>query len=284
MVDIIYTYKPSKLDTKLINILDQKIMNSDKYKKHYNNTYSQQKYTLKTILQKIFYVLYKGRTWDSLGSGYSNVHTHFKRLKKLFTASYTELLQKYLKLNKRSLKIVSVDTTIILNKNGKECIARNKYAKNKNCNKLFLIVDQKRKPVFYSLHSGNKNDSKIFSDDINNFFNIVNDKTKILLADAGFDSNINRTLVTNKKVYPLIPKNIRNKGKKKKMKELKYKKRIEIMFRYFKKNDRKLYKKRMCIEHFFANFKQIHRFDRRQDKNISSLDAFIALYLLKMLV
>ncbi len=283
MVKIIINYEPNKLDTKLINVLEKKIMQS-KYKQNYDNTYSQQKYSLNTILQKIIFVLYKAHSWSSLGSGYSNVFNHFKRLKYIFTDTYQELLAKYLKLNKRSLKIVSVDTTIILNKNGKDCIARNKYAKNKNCNKLFLIIDQKRKPIYYSLHSGNQNDSKIFTNNIQKFLNTTNNKTKILLADAGFDSKINRALIKNKNVYPLIPKNIRNNKKKTKMKELTYNKRIGIMFKDFKKNERKLYKKRIKIEHFFANLKQIFRFDRRLDTKLSSFDAFIALHLSKMLI
>ena len=56
----------------------------------------------------------------------------------------------YLQKNKNSLKIVSVDTSFIYNKYGTDMIKRNKYAKNKNCSKLFLMTNNKQKPIYYN--------------------------------------------------------------------------------------------------------------------------------------
>lgn len=51
-----------------------------------------------------------------------------------------------------SLKIISVDTSFIYIKYGIDKIKRNKYAKNKNCSKLFLMTDNKQKPIYFNMY------------------------------------------------------------------------------------------------------------------------------------
>ena len=60
------------------------------------------------------------------------------------------MLNKYLKkTNNRRFKYVYTDTTFIVNKYGIDCKKRNKYMKNKNCNKISVFVDNKNAPQFH---------------------------------------------------------------------------------------------------------------------------------------
>jgi len=66
----------------------------------------------------------------------------------LFRDTYIELLKKYLKKTKnKTLKSLYTDTTFIVNKKGIDNKARNKYMKNKNCNKVSIITDNKFIPI-----------------------------------------------------------------------------------------------------------------------------------------
>ncbi len=56
------------------------------------------------------------------------------------------------------------------------------------------------------------------------------------------------------------------------------------MFENFKKDERELYKKRIKVENFYANYKQIHRFNMRYNKYYTNLMGFIYIYLSNMLI
>ncbi len=285
MVKIIYNYEPNKITKKLINIICSKISHSN-LKNNYNFTYHTQKYSLKNIVTKIFYVLYCAKNWRHLGNGWNNIYKHYIKLNKLnfFCDTYLNLLSKYLRKNKRSLKLISIDTTIVYNKYGIDKLKRNAYAKNKKCYKLLTVIDSKRKPIYFSYHTGNINDSKILKNNLNKILELLKDKCKICLADSGFDAKEIRNKFINNKIKPLIPKNIRNIKKDFKMKDLTYQERLDIMFENFKKDERELYKKRIKVENFYANYKQIHRFNMRYDKYYTNFMGFIYIYLSNMLI
>lgn len=257
-----------------------------KLKQNYNFSLHTQKYKLKTIITKIFYVLYKAKNWRQLGDGWNNIYKHFIKLNKFkfFEKTYFDLLKKYLTTNKKSLKLVSIDTTIVYNKFGIDQLKRNAYAKNKKCYKLFTMIDSKRKPIYFSYHTGNTNDNKIFRINLNKILNILDRKCKIFLADSGFCSKLARTKLKKNNICPLIPKNIRGTKKNFKMKELTYQERLDIMFEDFSDSERIIYKKRIEVENFYSNYKQIHRLNLRYDKYYINLIGFIYIYLSKLLI
>ena len=242
-ITIINNYKPNKIICKIIKILKNIIFKT--HKKNYDFTYVTQIYDIETILTKIFYCLYVSLSWRNLGKGYNNVYAHFIRLNELgiFKSTYSEMFNTYLYKNKNSLKIVSVDTSFIYNKYGTDMIKRNKYAKNKNCSKLFLMVNNKQKPIYFNTCEGNENDSKILANNLDNVLNIIKSKCKYFLADSGFCSRKIRMKIENNNIKPLIPLNIRNIKKKNKMKFISWKKRKEIMFKNFLKKEMIIYKR-----------------------------------------
>jgi len=284
MVKITYNFVPNKVQSKLINIIRNKIFKS--YREHYSFYFHTQKYTCTNIITKIFYVLYVGKNWRSLGDGWNNVYKHFIRLNSLnvFASTYLQLLQKYFTKHKNTLKIISIDTSFIYNKNGVDNLARNSYAKNKNCNKLFSIVDSNKKPIYFSLHKGSIHDSKIMTINYDKISNNLTDKNKYALADSAFDSNKIRNFFNEKNIIPLIPKNMRNTKKNFKMKDLTWEEKLEIYLKDFTDDERKIYRKRMTVENFYANVKQIHRFNGRYDKQINNLKGFFNIYFSGLLV
>lgn len=70
------------------------------------------------------------------------------------------------KQKNNTLSDLYTDTTFIINKKGVDFKKRNKFVKNKNCNKISIIADKNFTPVFVSCYTGNKNDSKILQQDL----------------------------------------------------------------------------------------------------------------------
>jgi hypothetical protein len=285
MVKIIHEYNPSKLDNKLINVICKKVKLSE-IGKNYDFRYHTQKYELKEIITKIFYVLYKAKNWRQLGNCWNNVYKHYIKINllKIFSELYTDLLQKYLKKNKVSLKITSIDTTFVYNKYGIDNLERNKYAKNKKCYKLLVLIDSKKKPIFFKYFTGNVNDTKTLTNSLDEIFEIIEEKCKIFLADSGFCSKEVRNKFKKHNILPLIPKNIRNTKKDFKMKDLPYAERLDIVFEDFSRDEREIYKKRIGIENFFANYKQPTKLNMRYEKYFENLMGFVNIYMSRLLL
>ena len=68
------------------------------------------------------------------------------------------------------------------------------------------------------------------------------------------------------------------------MKELTYQERLDIMFEDFSDSERIIYKKRIEVENFYSNYKQIHRLNLRYDKYYINIIGFIYIYLSKLLI
>ena len=99
-----------------------------------------------------------------MGSVHNNIYKHYIKLQTIdtFKNTYIALLKKYLLKTKfNTLKKVYTDTTFIINKKGTNFMGRNKYMKNKNCNKVSIITDNKFIPIDVQIFKGNVNDSKI---------------------------------------------------------------------------------------------------------------------------
>lgn len=282
-ITITKIFKPTIVQKKLINFLNSIIMKSE-YKNHYDFTYPTQKYTLKFILTHIICFLHELKNWRSLGSVWNNIYKHYIKLNNwgFLENSYIILLQKYLKRTQnRSLKFTLCDVTIIINNNGIDCKERSNYAKNKNCTKLLSIIDKNKIPLLLSFFKGNMNDIKCLNLEIEDFLMQYDNKIKNFLADAGFYSNYIIDTLKKYKINYLIPKNIRNNKKYKKAngEKLTYKEKIEIQFEDFKKQERKTYKKRICVENMYATYKNTNcRFRTREDKYVKNLQGLTYLY------
>lgn len=257
-------YILSSIDKKIIRILIKNI-NKSKYKDNYNFKHKSQKYSLQFILAHIIYLIKHSATWRTLGINiYNNIYKHYIKLNKLnlFKDTYIELLNKYLiKTKNKTLKTLYTDTSFIVNKKGIDNKERNKYMKNKNCNKVSIITDNKFIPIDIEIYKGNLNDSNILQQQFININNKLN-YSKYFIADKGYCSSKIRNILINKNITPINTKNINKINK------------LSI-------DEKNKYKKRIKIEHIFSNLKSNHKIENRYEKYINNYKGLLYLYFIK---
>jgi transposase len=245
----------------------------------FNFTYRTQKYKLSDILTDIIYIMKTGISYRNLRSviKWQTVYKVYRKLvkHKVFELTYAELLRKYLKkgsLNKK-LKLVSTDTTFIMNKNGRQKIGLNKYYYKKRGNKLSLIIDSKGTPLVMDVFKGGKNDGKILENHLEKA-TIINDPyfdcyKKYFMADSMYDSKIIHLKLKEICFKPLIEQNKRGIKNKK-------------LIRRFSKKDYKIYCKRSKVENVICRLKQMRRINTRYDALISTYKSYVYLGMLNI--
>ena len=94
-----------------------------------------------------------------------------------------------------------------MNKFGKNKIARNKYFKNKNCNKISLITDNDGIPLSVVVDKGNKHDLKFITKHKNDLIKLTthSKNNHILLADKAYESKNHRLFLSTIGYYFMIP-------------------------------------------------------------------------------
>lgn len=242
-------------------VLRKTIINDANIGRFYTSNFLHTKYKLSDIIDDIFYVLKTGISWRSLRShiNWQSVYFHFKRFvtNNIFKKFYLSLRSQYFSNNKTEVQII--DSTFIANKYGKNVVARNIFFKNKNCNKISFLTDLKGVPLSVLVNSGNIHDSKFINEHMNDIF-IINknfNKSNILLADKAYEGkNIRTSLKTfNYKLFVPAKKNSK----------------IKYPF------NKKLYKKRIIIEHSFQKLKVFRRIQLRYDSDIETYLSFLYL-------
>jgi hypothetical protein len=263
-------YILSSIDKKIIRAIKCSVNNSI-YKDSYKFKYKSQKYTLEYILAHILYIIKFSISWRSIGINiYNNIYKHYIKLNNIniFQNTYIELLNKYLKKTKnKTLKYCYTDTSFIINKRGVDFKARNKFMKNKYCNKLSLIVDNNFIPINIRIYEGNINDSNILQQQIK-YIEKYMEHINFFICDKGYCSSIIRNILNNNNIIPIIPFNNRNTKDKSKIKKL-------------TDSEKYKYKKRIRIEHIFGNLKILNKFGVRYEKYIKNYKGLIYLYFIK---
>jgi transposase len=170
---------------------------------------------------------------------------------------YLSLKLQYFSNNKTEVQII--DSTFIANKYGRNTIARNIFFKNKNCNKISFLTDSKGVPLSVLVNTGNVHDNKFIDDHINDIF-VINKKynTKnILLADKAYEGRDIRSSLKLQNYKLVIPP----------------KKNCKKRYPF----NKKLYRKRIRVEHAFQKIKAFRRIQIRYDSNIDTFLGFIYL-------
>ena len=201
-------------------------------------------------INKIFYVLKYGIPWRALNTGklhYTTYHKFFQKLISLniFELTFNSLSHYYYKRNVREFKNLFIDSTMIKNINGKDFIGKNHYDRNRNGNKITVLVNNKGIPVSIHLSTANVHDSKLTVDTISNAcVKIVRSR---VIADKGY-------------INPLVKRRVRRTNN------------ISLIYPYrsnqravnstFEKN---LLKKRHIVENFFSWLKKYRRIQQRYD-------------------
>jgi hypothetical protein len=186
--------------------------------------------------------------------------------------NYYDTVKKYSKkfLNNSTTNILLTDTTIILNKLGIDKIGYNPQIPKHKATKISLITDNLGIPLNCNIYSSSIYDSLILNnqlDDIIIHNNELLNNNNVLLADAGYDSNIIRNKLKEIKFGKLLSH--RNKRNIKDAKKLEAIKLLPA--------ETKLLKSRIKIEHTNAQLKQYRRLSIRYDKYASSYMLFLYL-------
>jgi len=235
---------------------------------NYNDNYISRKYSEKQYIEEIITVLNRHIYWSHYKGiiNYKVLNNKFNEYNNLgiFKSFYNYLLNNYLKKQcKNKLKIVSIDSTFIYNK---QCtnLQRNKYFKNKKGLKISSIVDINGVPLSIFCESGHIHDAKLFDKTINDTI-IVNKKyIKYFLGDSGYDSNNIRNKLNELSITPIIPQNKRN---------IKNQNKIII----FTEIENQNYKRRIIVENYFAWIKNKPKILFVFEKNINNYLNFVYL-------
>ena len=205
-----------KINKNLINCIHDYVIK--KYSKKYAFKTKKQKYKLSTIIEEIIYFLNSGVSYNHyrgpINAKSLNNHVLFFAKNRIFETVYKQLFIKYIsKKSYTKLKYQHIDTSFIINKNGKQLLGRNKLFKNKKCYKLSFIVDSNGIPLSIGINRGNEHDVKIGYSNLNNIFEIVKNINPsinpYILGDKIYDTIEFRELCRHYYYKPLIDYNKR---------------------------------------------------------------------------
>ena len=245
----------------------------EKFPKKYRFKTKNQKYGAKIVIVELLYITKTALSYKNyrgpINAKTLNRHAIFFAQHNIFENVYEIMHIQYMKYNNMSkLKIQSIDTTYIMNINGKEELGRNKHFKNKNSYKVSLIVDSNRIPLSTVINSGNKNDAKIGEINIDTTkkrINELNLKCKpYMLADKMYDTNDFRQKCVENGYRPIIDYNKRNTKNKKLIKRL-------------TKRQRTIYKRRIGVENTNCILKKYRRVNLIYDSYLMSYKSFLYL-------
>lgn len=254
------------INISFIDILTKIILSNKNIKQFYIKSFPNSKYSLKSILSEILFILKTGISWRDCRSNinYQSIYYHFKRFVKfgIFKKLFINLRSTFIRSNKTNVQII--DSTFIMNKYGKNFVARNKFFKSKNCNKVSLLTDINGVPLSALINVGNTHDIKFLKSHLNDlcYLNKKYNTNVCILADKGYESKIIRNKISPK--YSLmIPK----------------KSNMKISYQF----DKFLYKNRIHVEHSFSKLKNFRRIMVRYDSNIINFSEFLFLALSQMI-
>ena len=226
----------------------------------YTRNHPNKRYELQRILEMIVYVLRTGIPWRDVRSeiNYRSIYFHFRRFVKhqIFEKLFIRLRNHYLKRSKISL--ISIDTTFIPNKYGRNKKARNKFYKGKYGNKISIITDTKGIPLSIFLNKGSVHDNSFVLKHLDDL-RVRSWKTKpnYVLGDRAYEGRRLRHCVCDygTKLMVRAKKNARTK------------------YEY----DRDTYRQRIYVEHGFQKLKSFRRIQLRYEQIYSNYSSFVFL-------
>jgi hypothetical protein len=242
-------------------------------------------YSIDLIIKEIIHVLKTGISWN-LYRGPINkdsLYYNFKQFvkHKIFKKYYIYMINRFYTSGiYDKLKYTLTDTTFIPNCYGVESIGRNKQYKYKKGNKISLITDVNGIPISIEIGTGNEHDATLLIKNLSNMY--INTKSYLLknnnrykqffLADSIYDTENIRDKLKQLGYISIIDYNIRN-----------TKDPIKLEKKKLTKKEKKIYKKRIYIEHTNLIKKQNRRLLNRFDKSLSSFTSFIFLAIIRFL-
>ena len=257
------------------------ILNREEYKKVFNLTTKNRKYTINQLLMCVMTMLSNGDSYRKLSKrknlfenfiecesdksskkskikfpSYCTIYKFYKKLvdNKIIKIIYDEVLNIYMK-SKRNTTNFFMDSTLTINKNGVDCKNFNGQLKKHKTTKTSLITDSAGIIVSIHVCSGSQHDASIIINQIDTLRDTVYIKgsNHLFVGDAAYDSEKIRSHLKNAKLGGLLtPKNKRNSKK--------------VIIIPLTKTEKNTLKKRFIVEHTNSNLKQYKRLSLRYDK------------------
>lgn len=257
------------------------IVNSFKYSIKNPPPNPNYKYTEKLYLGCIFFVIKYGSTWESFigpipGKQLNKRHNEYLKYD-LYSKFFNQSLKKY--LTTHDIKYLSMDASILNNKNCNEFTKHLPYNKNRKGAKISIISDDIGSPLNCFITESTTHDCKIGEENINDLASneIIKDAIKktngyaYLLADSGYDSSIIKNKIKKLGLRYIIHPNNRKRDKNKP--------KLKI-----KKRDSKKYNKRIKIEHFFGIIKRHPKINCVYERKLSSFFGVLMFLLASILL
>ena len=245
----------------LVNIIDKLVIQS-----RTNPRGRRPAATTKHYLKQIMSVLRSGMQWHHLKSDlhYTTYHkTHMKWCKLGIYELAFKLSLKLAKFSRGELKNLFIDSSMIKNKQGKDCIGANHYDRYRSATKVNVIVTSTGIPLSINVVKANTHDSTLTAEAVN----CLNVKVigSRLIADKGYINNkYKKTILKSHRIKLIYPVR-KNQHVKNTVLEI------------------NLLKRRSIVEHFFSWLKNYRKIQVRHDKTIMSFEGFIYLASLNIL-
>jgi putative transposase len=222
----------------------------------------------KDVIQTILSFLKAGLPWRYLQEPKATYHTYFKRFDRwmrlgVFERVWKDLLSYYssrkLETNYKWFKELFIDTTMVKNIGGCDCLGKNPSDRGRLATKVSVICDWDEVPISCSFFPANQQDITTVVETVDNIACKTKRDGRTVLTIAGDKA------YTSKHVSKvLISKNIRMVAPLK----------TNARKKFHKDEDMNILRNRWKIEHVFCRLDKFRRIQTRHDKRLAAYAAF----------
>jgi hypothetical protein len=227
----------------------------------------------KECLYWIIKVLITGIPWSHITPSNCHYSTIYKRFKlwtneDIFLDLWKQLVIDYqsnmLKIDSKWFQNMFIDSTMIKNIQGCDCLGKNHFDRNRLATKVSLIIDKQSIPISCSFYPANQHDATTIDNSINNVIGqIKRRKSKLihnLVGDKGYI--VNKQNKVKRYQYHVI--NMVTSHRKNQKQKVTTKEKILLQSRYI-------------IENVFCRLKKFNRIAFRRDRSIDTYKSFFYL-------
>ena len=228
------------------------------------------KHSLDVYLELIDYVLTQNISWRCVCKIYRADFDHTTLQKvymklcdlHIFEKVYNRLIRKYRNAKLKNIGLNSyerlyMDSSMIKNVSGRECLGKNHFDRNRNATKVNVIMDNNNIPISHEIVSANIHDSRLTERTLNKIKKFH--KNTYLMTDKGYINDKLKNKLRRRHISMIYPKRINQHNK-----NLSANHQLEL-------------KNRINVEHMFAHLKACKRLRNRYDHTIKAFHNFILL-------
>jgi transposase len=229
------------------------------------------------VLEEVLYLLKTGIQWSCLRPKVCSRHAVYKRFRKwikddIFNKTWIKLLQSYsqkrLEADKHWFKELFIDTTMVKNVYGSDCVGKNPTDRGRKATKVSMICDKAGVPIALVSYPANVSDICTIVETVKNIpCRLKKDKrySNFLVGDKGYVSKVVKSDLKKDKINLVTPIKKRSKNK-------------------LSKDEKSLMYQRHKIENLFCRLDKFKRLFLRQERQISCFEAFNKLAMTLILI